>query len=1028
MTPETWLDTPASPTQWRPQSSALPPTEEARRQVTVLFCDLVGSTALSGSLDPEELRDLLRLYQDAVATAVEQYGGRLHHTLGDGIMASWGYPAAREDDACRAVLAGLTAVEEVSCAADGTTTLAARAGIHTGLAVITDTRLGGRSEFGNLVGETPNLAARLQSVAEPGTVVISEATEDLIRGRFTTHDLGYPPLKGVSRDVRVYAVAPSRAPAWPSWPGTDHRPVIGRDRALGALRAAWERTLDGGSGVLLLTGEAGIGKSRLVQAVCEAAQATGGPTPVVHCTALQRSTAFGAVSQLLRQAVGITDRDTADEKRDRLMAFAEARPALHDGVTLAAVASLLGIAAGDIVSALGLTPDALRERTITSLLTFADSITAARPGLIIVEDAHWADPSTLELLRRLATRGPAPGALLVVASRPASAPDLPGAERIDVGALTSRDVGELAGQMAPDLPPFLRRMVIERADGVPLYAEELIRVLGRTDPGVPAEIPPRLHDLLVARLDQRPEERVLAQVVSTIGTAGTRSLIERVCGLSGDEVRRQLGALVEAGILHDEGPAHDPVYRFHHVLLRDAAYSTLLRSRRRDLHAAVASRLLEDAPRTGVPADVIAEHLEEAGDFASSLVWRRRAALTAASVAAHREVVAHLRHVLDRLPEAPGAVDEADTLVLLGASLTALAGYTSPEVERVNQRSRDVFARSGPHARSPGMLYPLWSYHHFRGDLVTSAALSRNLYANAAPGAQRAMAATMAAFDLVELGEVEAAVPLLREAERDGRESLPDTPHEVWSAARVLGGIAAWTAGRRDEGRAAVVEAVEHADTLGLPKGPFTRAFVGSYAAWWALLADDAPAAAAYARRSMEEATSGGYSAWILASGLHAAGAQALLGEPGAAATLDGLLRSWRDAGAEAFRPVFLRWLGRAHMAQGDGAAACAAVDEGLAHVRRYGGRVHEPELYRDRGLLLRAAGEPRAAVAAFRTAARLAERHGMWTFVLRARTELAEQLPTSGREREALRRARRHISGGDADADVRRAEAALDR
>jgi tetratricopeptide (TPR) repeat protein len=426
---------------------------------------------------------------------------------------------------------------------------------------------------------------------------------------------------------------------------------------------------------------------------------------------------------------------------------------------------------------------------------------------------------------------------------------------------------------------------------------------------------------------------------------------------------------------------------------------------------------------------VIAEHFEEAGDIAAALPWRRRAALTAASVAAHREVVAHLGHLLDRLPaEAQGAVDEVEILVLLGGSLTALAAYTSPEFARVNQRAQDVLARTEPGLRHPGMLYPLWSYHHTRGDLAASAALSKDLYAHAAPGAQRAMAASMAASDLLEQGDVEAALPLFRQAERDGHESLPETPHEVWCTARVFRGIATWIAGRRGEGRAAVLEAVALAEALGLPKGPFTRAYVESCAAWWALLADDPLTASAYANRSLEEATSGGYSAWIMASGMHAAGARALLGEPGAAGTLTHLLGQWRDAGAESLRPAFLRWLGRAHAARGDRAAALAAVEEGIAHARLHGGRVHEPELHRERGLLLRAAGDERAAVAAFRSAARLAERRDMWTFALRARTELAELLPASRREREALRCARGHVTGGDDDADVQRAGALLAR
>jgi class 3 adenylate cyclase/tetratricopeptide (TPR) repeat protein len=1014
-------------------------TTGARRQVTVLFCDLVGSTALSGEVDPEEFHDLLGRYQLEAVAAIESFGGRLHHTLGDGLIASWGYPRAHEDDATRAVFAGLGVLEAIRRlgAASDAPALAVRIGIHTGLAVIADTAVGQLREEANLIGEAPNIAARLQSISEPGSLVISETTEDLVRDRFELMALGTPPLKGVNRPVMVFTVIRPVENDRLALPQATEGKIVGRAAELQAIDAAWDATCGQDGVVLVLRGAPGLGKTELAHHACMLAEASRGHHVTVQCASLQTNNAFYAVRHALERAAAITPGDGMDERREHLLTFCSLNPSLRDDEALGVLAALLGIPPGDGVPALALAPEQRRERTFTVLLDFIDSLSTASPCLLVVEDVHWSDPSTLELLRRLLARGPAPQMLVLVTMRPpANEFPVTGAKVLDLAPLGAEDIRQLAGQVSPGLPNDLKEVVVQRADGVPLFAVELARMLARTGRTAPADLPPRLHDLLVARLDQRPDERPLAQIVATVGVSAPWSLIERLAGLPPADVRRALGVLVEAGILRDEGPAHDPMYRFPHVLLRDAAYTTLLRSSRRSLHGAVAAQLQADAEAESglVAPHLVAYHLEQAGQVPASLLWWQEAARVAAEVAAHREVVVHLRHLLELLQvtgPVPG-VDEIELLALLGASLAAIEGYTSEEVARIHERARLLLTEREDESPSPGSFYAIWAYHFVRGQRQLSSALSQELWARFAKvdGQQRSLAAAMAGYERFEDGDLAAAGSLLETA-RDGPvDPIPEIPHDLYSAATVLLGAVRWIAGDRVAGRAGVEEAVQRVDGLGFPKGPFSRAFVHSYAAWWSLLADDPVAAARHAQQSIAEAAANGYATWLAASSMHAAGAQARLGDPAAARrTLEQLVAMWRTAGAETFRSAFLRWLAEAHAGCGDHRAALAVVDEGIDHAQRFLGSVHEPELHRARGLLLRHLGDHQGALASLRRAARLAGKQGARSFALRALTDLVDLSGTdaSPADRSELAAVVRQFPPSLADADLVRARRLLE-
>jgi class 3 adenylate cyclase/tetratricopeptide (TPR) repeat protein len=1007
-----------------------PADEPTQRQVNVLFCDLVGSTELARELNPGEYQEILDRYRERVRAAIVAHDGHLHHTLGDGLMASWGHPRAREDDAVRTVMAGLAIVEAIGTLNAASSVhgrrIRVRVGIHTGIAVVTDVELGGLHEHGNVVGETPNIAARLQSVGDPGTVVVSESTYDLVRERFEFTDLGARALNGVSHEVRVFAVRQPKGLLRADSP--TELPVVGREHETALLTAVWRRAMAGATVTVEIVGDAGMGKSRLVQHLCSSAQADGNRPVVVRCSPLWTQKAFEAMRQFLLGVAGASPAD-ATERVDPLLRGLFGRIGVTEASVINGLLSLAGAAADRSGT---LSPEERREQTFLALATLIESLTAGAAALVVFDDLQWADPSTAQLVRRLAGHSRDAGRLLVLVSRSGSesAGDV---RQIRLGPLDPPAVTELARLVVPGLTADWYGTLVARSDGVPLFVTELARTLAKRGTGEAPPIPPRLNDLLVARLDQHPEQRTVLQMLAAIGLPAERSLLETILGRSQEEMGAHLETLIEAGILLEEGPGHDPSYRFSHVLLQEAAYTTMLKRRRRRMHRAVADRLLAPDRVEAVSANVIAHHLEHAGDVAASLTWWWHSALEASELAAHPETIRHLRHVLDLLPAANSGhqLDEADVLVLLGGSLVAIEGYTSPEVSRVVERARKVLAAAPDSATGSGSYYQLWAYHHVRGELPEAMHLSELLSRRR----DDAAASVMLGHDLFEQGDLAGALEHLERGRQLAavnrgqslRQLTGGVPHDVTAATTVVLGVVQWMTGQRATGRRTVQEAIALARALGPPTGAFTRAYVHCYASWFDLLAEDVEAAAADARSSIDEAAAHGYNSWLVSSSIHAAGVAATRGDAASSVpTLQALLAVWRDAGAEAFRPAFLRWLARGYAAGGDPGAAIATLDEAIAHVARFGDRLHLPELLRERGLMLRGLGRVDAAAAELRAAAAEGERQGAWSFVVRALVDLAQTRPADPAPREALRAALPNVDDPAPGLDLLRARALI--
>jgi class 3 adenylate cyclase len=620
-------------------SPAAPPPDAERRQLTVLFCDLVDSTVLARQLDPEELREVVRAYQEACAKVIARFEGHIAQYLGDGLLVYFGYPQAHEDDAQRAVRAGLGMVEVVGqlntrLGQKWDVQLAVRLGCHTGLVVVGEVGGGTRQEQLAL-GETPNLAARLQGLAAPNTLVISAATWQLLRGFFACQSLGTPLLKGFAEPLEVYQVlsestARSRLEAVGSIGLT---PLVGREQEVALLMERWAQVKEGVGQVVLLSGEAGIGKSRLVQVLTEhvAAEPQAWLTPC-QCSPYYHNTALYPMIDLLERVALRFDREEAPpQKLGKLEGFV-----VQHGLPLAEavplLATLLSLPLPTDYAPLTTSLARQKQQTLQALLTILLRIAAQQPVLFVMEDLHWVDPSTLEFLSLLVDQGPTARILTLLTFRPDFSPPWTGRAhltQLTLPRLPRQQVAELTGRVAHGkaLPPEVVAQVVAKTDGVPLFVEELTKMVlesgllqeheeryALAGPLPPLAIPATLHDSLMARLDRLATVKALAQLGATLGREFAYELLQAVAPWDEGTLQQGLHQLVEAEFLYQQGLPPQATYRFKHALIQDAAYQSLLRSTRQRYHQHIAQVVEERFPeRCETQPELLAHHYTEAG-------------------------------------------------------------------------------------------------------------------------------------------------------------------------------------------------------------------------------------------------------------------------------------------------------------------------------------------------------------------------------------------------------------------------------
>jgi class 3 adenylate cyclase/predicted ATPase len=987
---------------------------------------LADSTRLSSQLDPEDLREVVLAYQATCVEIIQRFDGYIAQYLGDGLLVYFGYPQAHEDDAQRAIRAGLGILDAMGALNTGLERakgmrLAVRIGIHTGPVVVGTMGSGGRHEQLAL-GETPNLAARLQSLAAPDTVAISDTTHQLVQGYFRCDDLGSPSLKGVETPMRVYRVVEeSTAQSRLDVAGTTGlTPLVGREHEVGLLQERWAQSRDGLGQVVLLSGEAGIGKSRLVRVLTERVADEGVPWLTLRCSPYHTNSAFYPVIEHLQRLLQWDRHETPAARLDTLeQGLRTTGLPLEDIVPL--LAALLSLPVPEQYPPLTLSPQRQKQKTQEALVAWLLAETARQPVLAVWEDLHWADPSTLELLDLLLDHVPTARLLLVLTSRPEFRP--PWAPRSYVTQLTlprmpRRQSEEMVLRVTggKPVPAEVLAQIVAKTDGIPLFIEELVKTIlaaglvqedmGRyvlTGPLPPLAIPTTLQDALMARLDRLAVVKEVAQLGAVLGREFSYELLRAVAPQDEVTLQQALAQLMEAELLYQRGLPPHATYVFKHALIQDAAYQSLLKSTRQQHHQRIA-RVLEQlfSDTAATQPEVLAHHYTEAGLSAQAIPYWQQAGQHALQRSAPVEALAHLTQglaVLTTLPETPERPQqELDLQVALGTALRATKGNAAPEVERPYTRARELCAQLGYTPQLFPVLRGLMLYYQGRGQLQTASQLGEQLLrlAQALPDpAHLLLAHFQLGWALCWRGEPAAArthhTQALALYEPQAHRAL--AVHYGGDLGVASGGYLAralWYLGYPDQAlqhtQAACTLAEEVAHPVSLAQALVHAAVVHQ-------CRREVLAAHAQAAAGTTLATAQGFVQWVARGTVLHGWALALQGQGEASlAEIRQGLATELATGSTLYQPYFLGLLAEAYGAGGHPDEGLAALAEALAVMDTTELRYYGAELYRLKGALLLQQAVPDAAQAAacFYQALDVARQQQAKSFELRAATSLA--------------------------------------
>jgi class 3 adenylate cyclase/predicted ATPase len=728
-------------TESQPQDTA------ERRQVTVMFADLVGSTALSAGMDPEDLREIISAYQKSVAESVRHFQGFVAKYMGDGVLVYFGYPHAHEDDAERAVQAGLELVAAVA-ALKSNVSLQTRVGIATGLVVVGDLIGSGEAQERGIVGETPNLAARLQGIAEPDQVVIAEGTRRLLGNLFELQDLRTKDLKGIPVSVQAWSVlrASSFESRFEAMHTTSLTALVGREEESDQLLRRWQKAKTGEGQVVLISGEPGIGKSRLAAALQERLGSEPHTRLRYFCSPQHIDSAFYPIIGQMERAAGFAHDDARQTRLDKLDAMlAETSTSIQDAELFAEMLSLRN---NGRYPAVELAPQLRRQKTLEALISQLEALTRKNAVLMVFEDVHWIDPTSLEVLCRTINRIPTLRALLIVTFRPEFEPPwvgLPHVTALTINRLAKREIDAMIDRVVGDrtLPASIKQDIVERADGIPLFVEEMTKAVLEAEsegaarravsavPSPTMAVPASLHASLMVRLDRLGSAKEVAQIGAVIGREFSHALLAAVVCKTEVELASALDRLIHAGLLFRQGMPPYATYLFKHALVQDAAYGTLLREQRRALHARIADTLEGQFPDIAESRpELLARHCTEAGQIEKAASLWGRAGLRSQERSALVEAVEQLTRALDQtatLPPTPSLRREQIKLqVGLSNALMHVKGYAAPETKGAIEQARVFIEQSEALGEPPedplllfSALYGVWvvSYVVFNGDV-----------------------------------------------------------------------------------------------------------------------------------------------------------------------------------------------------------------------------------------------------------------------------------------------------------------------
>jgi class 3 adenylate cyclase/predicted ATPase len=1014
--------------------------EAERRQLTVLFCDLVDSTVLSSQLDPEEWREVVRGYQETCATVIARFEGHIAQYLGDGLLVYFGYPLAHEDDAQRAVRAGLGIVEALGQLNTGLgqergVQLAVRLGIHTGQVVVGE--IGGGATHEQLaLGETPNVAARLQGVAASNTVVISAATFQLLGGFFACQPLGTRPVKGIAQPLAVYRVlyesmARSRLEAAGS---TSLTPLVGREQEVALLRERWAQVKEGMGQVVLLSGEAGIGKSRLVQILM--AQVATEPqawlTPC-QCSPYHQNTALYPLIELLERVALRFERDETPEQKLRKLEGFLVQYGLPLAEAVPLFAALLSLPLSADYASLTVSPEQQKQQTLHALLTILLRIATQQPLLFVMEDLHWVDPTTLELLSLLVDQGPTARILALWTFRPDFRPPWTGRAHLTqmtLNRLPRRQAAELTGRVAHGkaLPPEVVAQVVAKTDGVPLFVEELTKMVlesgllqereeryALTGPLPPLAIPATLHDSLMARLDRLAAVKAIAQLGATLGREFSYDLLQAVSPWGEGILRRGLHQLVAAEFLYQQGLPPQATYRFKHALIQDAAYQSLLKSTRQRYHQHIAQVLASRFPDTAATQpELLAHHYTEAGLSTQAIPYWQWAGRKALGRSAHVEAISHLTKTIELLklqPDTPErAQQELDVQITLGPALNATKGNAAPEVARVYARAHELCQQVGETPKLFPVLQGLRLFYFDRAEYQTARELSEQLLILAQKvhdpqllmEAHRALGTTLlflGEFDPAQV-HLEQGIALYDSLQCRSQARLDGTDPGV--ACRCWAALPLWCLGYPERALERSREALTLAREL---SHPYSLAFALNWAAGLHQYRGEAQEAQERAEVAITIATERGFPLHVARGTIWWGWALTAQGqvEEGIAQMHRGIAARGAT-GADTSPPYLLALLAEAYGAGGQPDVGMSVLDEALATAQKTGERVCEAELYRLKGELRLALSSANQAEAEtyFQQALATARRQEAKSLELRAAMSLSRLWQQQGKRDEA--------------------------
>jgi class 3 adenylate cyclase/predicted ATPase len=1041
--------------------------EAERRQLTVMFCDLVDSTKLSSQLDPEDWRDVVRAYQATCTEVIQRYDGHIAQLLGDGLLVYFGYPHAHEDDAQRAVRTGLgilaamgdlnTRLQE----AKGIQ-LALRVGIHTGLVVVGE--MGGEGRYESLaLGTVPNVCSRIQGLTAPNTIAVSEATYRLIQGYFESQALGEQTLRGVAQPLNVYRVLGES--------GVHSRldvavtrgltPLVGRESEVTLLLERWEQVKAGHGHVVLLTGDAGIGKSRLVQMLKD--HVTNEPHVRWECRSAEyyQNTALFPLTDLFQRLLQFQAEDTSDEKLRKLEhALSQYRLPLEESVSL--FAPLLALPVPEHrYPLLNVSPQRQRQKTLETIVVILLELAEHQPVLFIVEDLHWTDPTTLEWLNLLIDQTPAASLLVLLTCRPHFQPAWHHRSyltEITVNRLSHTQVAQIVTRMTDGktFPAAVLQQIIEKTDGVPLFVEELTKAV--LESGMLQDvdghyeltgslstfaIPTTLQDSLMARLDRLVTAKAVAQYAAVIGRQFPYALLQAVSQLDATTLQRELGRLVKAEIVYQRGLPPQAYYYFKHVLIQDTAAQSLLKSTRQHYHQRIAQVLESQFPETvEAQSELLAHHCTEAGLTEKAVHYWYHAGQRARERSAYVEAIVHLRQglaLLEMLPETPeGTQQKVEMHIALGASLIATKSYAAPEVGETYRRAQHLCQYlDDPHQLFP-VLRGLGIYYLVRAELQTAHTLGEQLLALARQVQDAAM--LVAAHRALGSTLFHLGTPASAHTHFTQGMAVYD-PQQHRAAAFLYGddsgvvchsfaALTLWILGYPDQGLARSQEAVTLAQQCA---HPLSLSFVLTFTAMFHQFRRELHATQECVEATIVLATEQGFPLWVAVGSLLRGWTLVQGGEAqeGVEQMHQGL-RAHRGTGAEIFRPYWLALLAEAHGTTEEPHAGLTVLTEALTLVDTTGERWYEPESHRLKGeLLLQQSSDNQAdAETCFHQAIAIAQNQQAKSWELRAATSLARLWQSQGKREEArqvLRDVYSWFTEGFDTADLIDAKALLD-